>query len=261
MPMIEAYVMPKSIEEAYTMLQESKDAAILGGGGFLRLSSRTIPLAIDLAEAGLDYIRESGESIEIGAMATLGMLERSEVLHTNLDDIIPRTAAHITGVQMRNIITVGGTVNGRYGFSELLTCFSILDCKVKLFKSGEILLTDYLTSKSNKTDIVEKIIIHKENIKASYQPFRATHGSLPILSVAACHMDDTYRIAVGARPGPAKMADKAMALLSTGFKDIEKAAEMASTELDFSGDRKASDEYRRELCKVLVKRALSEVAG
>ncbi len=260
MPMIEAYVRPKSIEEAYTLLQGNKDAVLFGGGAFLRLSSREIPLAIDLSGAGLDFIREKGEFIEIGAMTTLGQMERSELLQSELDGILPKTVAHITGVQMRNIITVGGTVSGRYGFSELLTCLSILDCKVKLYKSGEWPLQEYLTSK-NKDDIVEKIMLRKENLKASYQPFRVTHGSLPILAVAVSRMGSAYRIAAGARPGPARPAEKTMALLNSGLTDIERAAEQASTELDFSGDRKASAEYRRELCRVLVKRALAEVAG
>jgi CO/xanthine dehydrogenase FAD-binding subunit len=44
-----------------------------------------------------------------------------------------------------------------------------------------------------------------------------------------------------------------------GARNPEQTGEIAAGELDFGSDRKASAAYRRELCKILVKRAVMEV--
>jgi CO/xanthine dehydrogenase FAD-binding subunit len=259
---IDEYLKPQSVTEAYTLLTTRQNASIVGGGVFMRLTSRKIGLAIDMSQAGLDFIKEMDEYIEIGAMATFGELGRSAVLQKNLDGIIPNTVANIPGVQLRNMVSVGGTVYGRYGFSEFITCLMVLDCKVVLHNKGELSLNDFLTEKGNNKDILEKLIIKKQELRTSYKMFRNSFGSLPILSVAVSKSGTEYKIAVGGRPGVATLAHEAMKYLETcetNEQTAEKAADIVSSELGFTNDRRSSAEYRRELCKVLVKRAIMEV--
>jgi CO/xanthine dehydrogenase FAD-binding subunit len=259
---IDEYVKPRSVIEAYNLLTSRENAAVVGGGVFMRLASRKIGLAIDISEAGLDFIREIDDTIEIGAMTTFGELGRSVVLQKNLDGLIPNTVANIPGVQLRNMVSVGGTVYGRYGFSEFITCLMVLDCKVFLHNKGELSLNDFLTGKSNNKDILEKLIIKKQEIRASYKMFRNSFGSLPILTAAVSKSGIDYKIAVGGRPGMAALAHEAMKYLGTceiNKQTAEKAADIVSSELGFTNDRRSSAEYRIELCKVLVKRAIMEV--
>jgi CO/xanthine dehydrogenase FAD-binding subunit len=259
---IEEYVRPQSIAEAYTLLTTRDNAAIVGGGFFMRLASRKIGVAIDLSQAGLDFIRETDDHIEIGAMTTCGQLEQHAVFHNNLDGIIPAAVANLPGVQMKNMVTVGGTIFGKYGFSELLTALVVLDCQVVLHKNGKMGLNDFLAMKGKPKDIMEQLIIQKEKLRACYQMFRNSAGSLPMLSVAVSKNNQKYKIAVGGRPGVAVSADEAMSYLVNGDQNqetLEKAADIASSELEFANDRRASAEYRRLLCQVLVKRALMEV--
>lgn len=259
---IQEYAKPQSVTEAYSLLTAGENAAIIGGGVFLRLSSRKIGKAIDLSKAGLGFIREDRDKIELGAMTTFGELERSEVLQRNLDGLLPATVRNIAGVQLRNMVTVGGTVFGRYGFSEFLASLMVLDVYVHLHHHGSLSLQEFM-KKGNVKDIVEKVIISNQPIKTSYQMFRNSSGSLPILCVAASKADNKYKIAVGGRPGVAILAQDAMETMNAaGSQDeavIEKAADMAATSLSFGNDRRASTAYRRELCRVLVKRALTEV--
>jgi CO/xanthine dehydrogenase FAD-binding subunit len=257
------YVKPKSAEEAYALLSGRKDAYVIGGGLFLRQGSRKIGLAIDLSDAALDFIMETEDTIEIGAMATLGDMQRSELLSKHFSGVLPAAVSGIVGTQLRNMATAGGTVYSRIGFSELITCLLVLDSSVALHGNGEVALIDFLKMGIKSKDILEKIIIRKEEICASYQPFKNTYGALPILSAAASKGKRGYAIAVGARPGVAQLAYGAMELLSN--KDakegtIEQAAEMAAEELVFGTDRRASKEYRKQLAKTLIKRAVTEVA-
>ncbi len=257
------YVKPKSAEEAYGLLSGRKDASIIGGGLFLRQGARQIGLAIDLSEAALNFIMETEETIEIGATATLGDIERSALLKKHFGGILPATVSGIVGTQFRNMATLGGSVYSRIGFSEIITCLLVLGSSVVLHSRGEVSLNDFLKQDIKNKDILEKVVIRKEEIRANYQPFKNTYGALPILSVAASKGERGYKIAVGARPGVAQLSYGAMEFLNgKDVKEgtIEQAAQMASEELMFGNDRRASKEYRKQLAKTLVKRALAEVA-
>lgn len=259
---IEEYAKPWSVAEAYALLTSGQNTAVVGGGVFMRLASRKVNTAVDLSRAGLNFIRETRDTVEIGAMTTFRELEQSKPLQSNFDGLIPKTVRNVGGVQLRNMVTVGGTVYGRYGFSELLTSLTVLDVQVVLHKNGTMLLPEFL-AKGNLKDILEKIVIAKQDLRSSYQVFRNTCGSLPILCVAASKLKGEYKIAVGGRPGGATLAREAMTRLN-GNREMDgeipaQIGEIAATELEFGSDRKAGAAYRRELCKTLVKRALMEV--
>ena len=67
---------------------------------------------------------------------------------------------------------------------------------------------------------------------------------------------------MGARPQRAKIAAQASEVLSQGnltLADIEQAADIAANELTFGSNRRGTAEYRRVLCRVLVKRAVEGV--
>lgn len=259
---IEEYATPSCVADAHSLLTSGRNAVVVGGGVFMRLSSRKIDLAIDLSRAELDFIRETGDSLEIGAMTTFGRLERSEALQRNLDGLIPKIVRNISGIQLRNMVTVGGTVYGRFGFSEFLTGLAVLNAQVVLYRHGSMPLLEFL-SKGRIQDILEKVIIPKETLQGAYQMFRVSSGSLPILCAAVSRRGNDFKIGVGARPGVVVLAHQAMAFLGdrsgSYTEDVERAAKLAATELEFGSDRKASAVYRQALCRVLVKRALAEV--
>ncbi|MFQ7552525.1 MAG: FAD binding domain-containing protein [Blautia marasmi] len=50
---------------------------------------------------------------------------------------IRESLRHIVGVQFRNCATVGGSIWGRFGFSDVLTMLLALDTEVELLKAAE----------------------------------------------------------------------------------------------------------------------------
>jgi CO/xanthine dehydrogenase FAD-binding subunit len=273
MIIIDEYVRPRNVSDAYALLITRSNPAIIGGGVFMRLASREIGTAIDLSEAGLDFIKETSGHIEIGSMVTFGELERNPLMNTAWGGLISTTVKNIVGIQMRNMVTVGGTVFGRYGFSEFITCLLALKCSVVLHKHGVMKLEDFLNTKGLNKDILEKIVISKQEIQTSYKTVKKTSNSLPLLSVAVSRCGSEYRISVGARPAVATLAKNASQYLhafevSRQMKDdirspieaaAQEAANIAASELTFTSDRKASAEYRWEICEVLIRRAILEV--
>lgn len=257
---IKEYYRPHSLEEAYGLLQEKK-GVVIGGGAFLNLGSREIEAAIDLSELSLNYIEEKDGYIRIGAMTTLREMETSELLKDSFNGILSKTAGVVMGVQVRNVVTIGGCVIGRYGFSDLITALLALDAQVKLYKHGCMSLEEFLENKISG-DILTGLIIEKKDKKAAYTNVRNTATDFSILNAAVSRCGSSISICAGARPGIAKKANKASEFVSVSTLNEEnavKAGQIAADELEFGSDLRGSALYRKELCKVLVKRCIMEV--
>lgn len=258
---INEYFKPSNLEQAYNVLKD-KNATIIGGGAFLRISSKRIKSALDLSNLELDFIEDKKDRIEIGAMTTLREIEQNEALKNNFNGVISKATAVIMGVQFRNVATIGGSVAGRYGFSDIITPLLSLNTFVDLYKGGKVTLEEFLETKGKVNDILVKIIIMKDDRKASFQYVKNTSTDFSMLNASASNIDNDFKISVGARPGSAKVPKKALEFLKKSKLDKEsaiKASKIASEELNFGSDIRGSKEYRKELCKALVKRAILEV--
>jgi len=257
------YVMPQTLDEAYKLLMARKNNYILGGCAWLRMGKRRINTAIDLSEAGLDFINETEDSIEIGAMTSYRTVETSEVLKVHFNGVLCDCIANIIGTQFRNTVTVGGSIYARFGFSDFLTPLLALDTYVVLYKEGVIPLSDFMYQPYKK-DILAKIIIKKDSRHLSYQMLRNSHADFPIVNVAVSKSGSDYRVCIGARPAKAVTAPKTSEFLShTNFENIEsvtkKAGEIMAEEVKFMTNTKASAKYRQTIARTLLKRAVMEV--
>lgn len=258
---IQDYAAVNSLDEAFELLEKRRINTLLGGGAFLRLGSKRIGTAIDLSKLALDYVNEMDNVIEIGAMTTLRQIETSSALLNNFTGVLPRAASAIGGVQLRNIATVGGTVYSRYGFSDFLTALMVLNADVLLYKKGKIPLEQFMKEGSPR-DILIKVIVPKTGLKASFLSVRNSKNDLAVLNAAVSRQDSRWRIAVGARPQRAALAVNASLYLSESLRlpeSVERAAILACKELVFGTNLRAGAEYRKNICQVLVKRAITEV--
>ena len=71
-------------------------------------------------------------------MVTLGAFGRHEGLVTYTQGAVKEATRHIVGTQFRNLATIGGSVSGRFGFSDIWTLLLALDADVELYKGGRI---------------------------------------------------------------------------------------------------------------------------
>jgi CO/xanthine dehydrogenase FAD-binding subunit len=254
---VRTYLKPASVDEAAALLAEHENAVIVGGGAYLRLGGRNFEVAVDLFDAGLDYVRESEAGLELGAMATYRMLETDPAIRAYADGVLVRAVERIVGVQMRNLVTVGGTIFGRFAFSNLATALLALDAEVVLHRAGRLSLADFLGGKPARGDILVSVVLPADGGRAAWQELTRTRNDFAVLNVAAVRRGDDLRIAVGARPGVACLCPQAAAVaLAEG---AARAGEAAAAELEYGEDVRASADYRRAICPVLVARAVEEV--
>jgi CO/xanthine dehydrogenase FAD-binding subunit len=260
---INSYHSVKSLEEAYKLLNENKQNAIVAGGAWMRLSSKEIETAIDLSELGIDQIVETNDSFEIGSMATLRQVEKHEGLKKHYDGALSNALSHIMGVPIRNVATIGGSIIGKYSFSDVLTPLVVMDVELEFYKKGRLSLEDFLISKNRSKDVLVKVIIKKEEAKGYFKKMQKTGLDFAVVNVAVSKQADTIKIAVGARPSLVKFAVEAMAFVN-GAKEVTEevileTAEIAGKELKFGTNSKASESYRRNIAMAYIKRGLREV--
>lgn len=258
---INNYVRAKSLEEAWQLNQKPKNR-ILGGMLWLRLGDKNINTAIDLCELGLDKIEETKDEFSIGAMVTLRALELHEGFNRYTQQAMKKAVKDIVGVQFRNMATIGGSIWGRFGFSDVLTFFLALDCYVELYQGGIIPLEAFVAMNYNQ-DILVRVIVKKRSGKYVYTSMRNQRTDFPVLACAVSCIEGEYRISIGARPAKAMLLRDERAILSEGIceETAKQFAAYAAEHTPTSGNLRGSKEYRTHLVNVLTERALIELGG
>ena len=255
------YVKAKTLEEAYE-LNQARNSRVMGGMMWMRLGNGTISTAIDLCDLGLDTIEETDEEFSIGARVTLRELEQHVGLNTYTHDAVKNAVKDIVGVQFRNMATIGGSIWGRFGFSDVMTVFLAMDSYVELYKGGIIPLKEYAKMPYDR-DILVRLIVKKEKAAFDYQSVRNSQTDFPVLTCAAAKTEAGYRFSIGARPGKAVLFELADADIQAA--DVENMAENAAKcvkeQVETGSNTRGSAEYRKHLAGVLVRRAVCKLAG
>lgn len=249
---IQKYVRAQSLEEAWQLNQNRRNR-ILGGMLWLRLGSGTVNTAIDLCDLGLGAIEETETEFSIGAMATLRDLEQHPGLNAYTQGAIRNAVRDIVGVQFRNMATVGGSIWGRFGFSDVQTVFLALDTYVELYKGGIIPLEEFAKRKKD-SDILVRLIVKKTPCRMVYTAMRNQRTDFPVIACAVCRMDGETRVSVGARPGRA-------VLLRTEETDPKALGDFAAQNIPTESNLRGSAAYRTHLVRVLTQRAMTELEG
>ena len=258
---IQNYKKVESIEEAYE-LNQKKANRIVGGMMWMRMGDNRINTAIDMSGLGLDKIEETDEEFKIGCMTSLRQLENHKGFNEYTNGCTKEALRHIVGVQFRNLATVGGSIYGRYGFSDVLTLLIGLDSYVELYKGGIVPLTEY-ANRDYDRDIVVNIIVKKRPVNMFYEAVRITETDLPVLTCAGVKFKDTgvCNICIGARPGRAVVVEDKEGILKGGVNDetIKSFARYVRENVSTESNMRGSAEYRSHLAEELTKRALRAV--
>lgn len=258
---IQKYIRAQSLEEAWQLNQDKRNR-VLGGMLWLRLGKGNVNTAIDLCDLGLNTIEETEEAFLIGAMATLRDIEVHEGINAYTNGAVAAAVKDIVGVQFRNMATVGGSIWGRFGFSDVLTVFLALDTYVELYKGGIIPLETFVDMKKDK-DILVRLIVKKTPGKIVYSTVRNQRTDFPVLTCAVSCINGEYRTAIGARPGRAQLYRDDNGLLASGITaETAKAfAAYVSEKTPTESNVRGSAAYRTHLTKVLTERCTWTLGG
>lgn len=295
---IAKYVRAESLEEAYD-LNQKKGNVILGGMLWLRLGSRRVNTAIDLSALSLDKIEEIPKDTpeamadnstpgmpeavtdnstpgmpdgireaaqmhggyRIGAMATLRQLEKHEGLNRLTDGAIKDCVRDIVGVQFRNLATVGGSLFGRFGFSDVLTFLMAAGAKAELYHGGIVTVEEFARMPFDR-DILTHVIFPGKKQRIGWQSFRNSRTDFSVLNCCVSLEEKETRCCVGARPMKAVCLRDEQGILKDGITPESARAfgRYVKENVKTGSNLRGSGEYRSMLAETLARRALLSAA-
>jgi len=253
------YVKVQELKEAYE-LNQKKSNVVLGGTLWLKMEDINKQTAIDLSGLGLDKITETSEEFIIGCMVSLRDLELHPSLNESFQNGFKEAVRHIVGVQFRNCATVGGSIFARFGFSDVLTLFLALDSYVELYKGGRVSMKEFVKMPRNN-DILVSVIVKKDNRKVCYLSERRSSTDFPLISCAAACHNGEWTVSVGARPARAMLFSDDQKRLSEipGNEEIDLFIQDMKESVTFGTNMRGSEEYRRHLAGVLIRRGIQTI--
>jgi carbon-monoxide dehydrogenase medium subunit len=260
-----AYVKPKSVADAVSMMKEDGDGKILAGGQTLlptlkqRLAqpSRLVDLG---ALPELKGIKAEGNGLTIGAMT-----RHAEVAHSSVvKSAIPALAALAEGIgdpQVRNRGTLGGSIANHDPAADYPGAVLGLGATVKTNKR-EIAADDFFTGMFStaleEDEIVTSVHFPKAD-KAAYAKFPNPASRYAVVGVFVAKTASGVRVAVtGAGAGVFRATALEQALSKSFTPDALDGIKMPAD--DLNSDIHASAEYRAHLITVMAKRAVAACA-
>ena len=250
-----------NLEEAYEWNQK-KTSKIIGGMLWMKMENHNIGTVIDLSGLGLDTIEETEEEFRIGCMVTLRDIETHVGLNEYTNGAVRESVRHIVGVQFRNVATVGGSIFGRFGFSDVLTMFMALDSYVELYKGGIVPLRTFAYMEKDN-DILVRLIVKKTPMDVVYMSVRNTKTDFPTIACAVSKAGDQVTAVIGARPYRAAAVEDQTGILKGGIteKSARAFGDYVSKQVRTGSNMRGSKEYRSHLIKVVVRRSLLQLGG
>ncbi len=274
------YLKPDSIKETISILsQYGGKAQILNGGTDLIVGMRDKIIqpeyVVDIkAIPGIDKITYSEqEGLNIGATVTLNKISDSKIVKNHYP-ILSEACKTVGSYQVRNRATLVGNICNASPAADTTPPLLVLDAKVNIVgPDGEktVLLNQFFMGvKKNilkKGEIVTSVTVpHVEDewTGVYLKQGRRKDVDLATVGVAVVCIGGEIRIALGAvAPTPVR-AFKTEELLKGKIMDealLEKTAKFVLTEVSPISDVRSSQEYREEIIKALVRRAILQVKG
>jgi carbon-monoxide dehydrogenase medium subunit len=262
------YEVAESADHAISLLgQHGEDAKVLAGGHSLlplmRLRLAAPSVLVDIGRiSDLNYVRDGGDHVAVGALTTHEEAHFSELLQRECP-ILAHTAGEVGDPQVRHRGTVGGSVAHADPASDIPAVLLALDAELVVHGPGgdrTVPARDFwkgiFESDLGPQDLLTEIRVPKlAGAGWNYQKFHPRAQDWAIVGVAAVARNGGVNVALtnmGETPLRAGAVEQA---LSSGG-DPAAAAEQALEGTNPPNDALASSEYRRHLAKVLVRRAI-----
>jgi len=277
------YEAPSSIREAISLLEQYGDDAKILSGGHSLLPMMKLRLAspgclIDINNiTGLDYIKEEEGLVKIGALVRESDVEHSDILKKYFP-IFSDVTKLIADPQVRNRATIAG--NLAHGDAANDQPAVMLATRANIIITGpdglrgvpidEFFLGFYTTAIQQNEILTEiQIPIPPNGTGSAYHKLERKVGDYATVGVAVQLTLDNKGICTGigigltnVNPVPLRAERSEAALLGKPVNEatIAEAAKFAAEDCSPSSDLRGSEEYKRAMVGVLLKRMILRAA-
>jgi carbon-monoxide dehydrogenase medium subunit len=228
--------------------------------------------------ADLKGISADDREIRIGALATLGEIERSELVRQHLP-ILWNAVQVMASPQIRTLGTIGGNICNAVPSADTVPPLIALQASVELLGAGSersVPIEDFFTGPKESVlradEILAEVVIPRPPARSGgiyIKLMRRNAMELALVGVAAqLNLDESLKICESARialgavaPTPIRAPEAEAVLVGREINEIlaGKAGKAAAKICrPRSNSIRASMEYRRSMVEVLTRRAIME---
>lgn len=279
-------VEPRSLEEAFTLL-DHEDPAVrpIGGGTALMLMMKAQiykpQRLVSLRYVGGHFagfaLRPDGGSFRVGAMTTFAELEHSPEIRTHLP-VIAQAMKTLANVRVRNVATVGGNLAHGDPHLDLPPIWVALGAKAviagpageRVVPVEDLFSGYYQTTLANNELIVELDVPVRPTWRSSYVKVttRAAHD-WPALGLSlAVDLDgrkirDLRLVLSAAVDRPVRLMVAESVLRGSDIDDavLKRAGDAAVGEVKIESDSRGATDYKQNLLRIHLKRAIQAIAA
>jgi carbon-monoxide dehydrogenase medium subunit len=272
------YARAGSVDEAIQLLGSNEDAKLIAGGHSLlplmRLRFARPALLVDIDRLSeLEYVKDGGDHVEIGANCRMGDLASNALLRSD-SPLMAYTCSLVGDPQVRHRGTIGGCAAHGDPASDPPTTLTALGASLVVRgPSGERVVpaSDFFKgifdTDLGPQDVLTAVRVPKTGSAGwSYQKFHRRAIDWAIVGVAALVNRDDGTVSsasvaltnMGSKPVKAAGVEDALEGAAASAESVAGAAEHAAEGTEPISDTNASAEFRQHLARVLTKRALED---
>jgi len=277
------YYSPRTLAEACSFLSQHKGKARVIAGGtdlLVKMGDRKLAPQYLVGLKGisdLDYIKhDAPEGLRIGALATNQAIANSPVIRERFG-CLAEAAGEMGTVQVRNLGTIGGNLCNAAPSADVAPPLIALGARLKLVspRGERIIEAEEFFAGPGETvlmadEILAEVQVPKQPAETQAVYLRLSQRSQVDIAAVGVAVSVTVgregvcneaRIALGAvAPTPIRARKAEEAIKGKRIDDdlINRAAQLAAEESRPISDIRSSADYRREMVKVLTKRAMKQ---
>jgi carbon-monoxide dehydrogenase medium subunit len=267
------YYRPRSAGEAVDIKRELGERALYlaGGSDVLVHRPHDVHALIDIRHTGIDYARDEDGAFVIGGGALLRTAEASAgtLAGGMLRSAIRETAPWL----IRNAATVAGNIANASPAADSVPALMALDAQLVLLGPEEetatiedVLVGPHRTTLGHRLIKDIRILPEAQRRRAAFIKFARSKSDICQVNVAVAFLAEgnvvrDVRIALGAVAPTAIRARRAEAMLegqSVSGDLLAEVEQAVQAEVSPISDWRASEEYRRRMSGVLVRRAIGQ---
>jgi len=274
------YSAPKTLDEALGLLAEGAKP-LAGGMSLIPMMKLRLAAPEHLVDLGrikdLNYIREQGGSLHIGATATHHEVESSPLVRGKCP-LLAETVSNIGDMQVRNMGTIGGSVAHADPAADYPAALQALEAKLVLkgtqaerTVAADDFFVDMFTTALEPGEIVREVIvpIDGDGTGTNYQKVVQPASGFAIVGIAVRVRKSggkltMVRIGVTGlsnRAFRATAAEKALEGKAGSAAEIQAAVALVAQGIEANADLHASADYRKHLAVIYAAKALTAALG
>lgn len=276
-------VYPESLKSASLFLSKNSNSKLLAGGtdifAAFRQGSLSANYLVSLEKIPkLDYIKFETKQLKIGPLTTLRKIEKSERIQEEYGALF-EAVRQIGSVQVRNMATLVGNICNASPAADTATPLLVFNAQLSVLgpKGKRTISLSEFFKGPKKTElrsgeIVTEVQIPRtgKGLKSAFVKISRVSQDLSKVNAAAALKFDSrqicseVRLALGSvAPVPIRVPNCEKLIIGKILSEslIEDVAANLPNQISPITDLRSTKEYRNEISKVALKRALSKIMG